>query len=113
MRDDHERLEDIREAIDRIEKYASKGCRMFETDELIQTWILHHLQIIGEASRCLTVEFREQHPEFPLKETVGLRNILVHHYFGIDKKAVWLVVEKELPALKKCVEAILTESDAS
>jgi uncharacterized protein with HEPN domain len=51
MRDDRERLLDILEAIERIEKYTSKGREVFEDDELIQTWVVHHLEIIGEATR--------------------------------------------------------------
>ena len=54
MRSDRERLLDIQEAIERIEKYATRGREAFERDELIQTWILHHLQIIGEAARALS-----------------------------------------------------------
>jgi len=51
MRTDRERVEDILEAIGKIEKYAKGGRKQFEGDELVQVWILHHLQIIGEAAR--------------------------------------------------------------
>ena len=54
MRDDRERFLDILEAIENIEKYALRGKTAFESDELIQTWIVHHLQIIGEAVRGLS-----------------------------------------------------------
>src|SRR5437764_1370688 len=53
MRDDRERLLDIQEAVERIERYAARGRKAFEQDELIQTWVLYHLQIIGEAARTL------------------------------------------------------------
>lgn len=56
MRDDRERLLDIFEAIERIEKYTGRGRSVFDEDELIQTWVLHHLQIIGEAVRALSPE---------------------------------------------------------
>ena len=56
MRDDRERLLDILEAIERIEKYTSKGREVFKDDELIQTWVVHHLKIIGEATRALSSE---------------------------------------------------------
>lgn len=55
MRDDRERLLDIVEAIERIEKYTVRGRTAFDEDELIQTWVLHHLQIIGEAVRARRV----------------------------------------------------------
>jgi len=109
MRDDHERLLDIREAIERIEKYAGQGRETFEHDELVQTWIVHHLQIIGEASRTLSSDLRDQHPEVPWSKIIGMRNILVHDYFGIDVDVVWSVVEHDLPDLVHHIEAILQE----
>ena len=63
MRDDRERLKDILDAIEQIEKYAAKGRAVFEQDELVQIWFLQHLQIIGEASRALSAHIRETHPE--------------------------------------------------
>ena len=109
MRDDRERLLDILEAIERIDKYASKGRPAFEDDELIQTWVLHHLQLIGEATRALSSEVKKRHSEAPWAQIAGMRNILVHQYFGIDTSAVWNVVEGDLPNLKQQVEAILAE----
>lgn len=84
MRDNRERLLDIQEAIANIEKYASRGREAFNQEELIQTWIVHHIQTIGEAVCGLTDEFREQHPEVVWEDIVGMRNIIIHHYFGID-----------------------------
>jgi uncharacterized protein with HEPN domain len=107
MRDDRERLLDIQEAIERIEKYAVRGREAFERDELIQTWFIHHLRIIGEAARALSADFKQQHPEVPWPQIAGMRNILVHHYFGIDVVVVWTVVERDLPALKQQVAAML------
>ena len=76
MRDDRERLFDIQEAIERIERYASRGRETFETEELIQVWILHHLQIIGEASRALSDDLKDRNPTIPWSQIVGMRNIL-------------------------------------
>jgi uncharacterized protein with HEPN domain len=88
MRSERERLLDILEAIERIEKYADEGKNAFEGDELIQTWIVHHITIIGEACRNLSDDFQAQHSNVPWADIVGMRNILVHHYFGIDTEAV-------------------------
>lgn len=107
MRSERERLLDILEAIERIEKYASEGKETFEADELIQTWIVHHITIIGEACRTLSDDFQARYANVPWADIVGMRNILVHHYFGIDKGAVWSVVEKDLPELKLNIQAIL------
>lgn len=100
MRDYNERLLDILEAIERIEKYAAQGRENFENDELVQTWIVHHLQIIGEAARALPGNLIDQHPEIDWSEIIGMRNILVHNYFGVDVDVVWAVVERDLPDLK-------------
>jgi len=107
MRSDRERLLDIQEAIGRIERYAVQGREAFEQDELIQTWIVHHLQIIGEAARGLSEESRTANQQVPWNQIIGMRNILVHHYFGIDEPVVWSVVENHLQALKSAVQQIL------
>ena len=107
MRDDRERLLDIQEAIGNIEKYAAQGREVFEQDELIQTWIIHHLEIIGEACRALSSEFMKKHSEVPWTDIIAMRNILVHQYFGIDKKAVWSVIQQNLPDLKRHIEEML------
>lgn len=107
MRKDRDRLLDIVEAIERIEKYAARGREAFERDELVQNWIVHHLQIVGEASRSLSDDFTRNRSEVPWSKIVGMRNILVHRYFGIDLQAVWSVVEGELPALRSNIESIL------
>ncbi len=107
MRDDRERLLDIQEAIERIEKYSARGREAFERDELIQTWILHHLQILCEAARAISADFKQAHPEVPWPQIAGMRNILVHHYFGIDSIVVWAAVERDLPVLKQQVAAML------
>jgi len=110
MRDLHERLLDILEAIERIEKYTIRGRDAFEQDELIQTWIVHHLQIIGEATRALPDNFRNEYPDIPWSKIIGMRNILVHNYFGIDVDVVWAVIVNELPDLKKKIMEIIKEA---
>lgn len=107
MRSDHERLLDIQEAIKNIHKYAKLGKDEFENNELIQSWIVRHLQIIGEASSRLSEDFRNSHPEIPWPKIIGMRNILVHDYFGIDKAIVWAAVENELPTLRIHIEKII------
>jgi uncharacterized protein with HEPN domain len=107
MRGERERLLDILEAIERIEKYAVDGKPAFEADELIQTWVVHHITIIGEACRSLSDDFQARHTNIPWADIIGMRNILVHHYFGIDTDAVWSVVDHDIPELKFNIETIL------
>jgi uncharacterized protein with HEPN domain len=110
VRDDRERLKDILKAADHILAKTGGGRRTFESDEMLQVWVLHHLQIIGEAARALTQEFRQHYPDRVWAEAAGLRNILVHHYFEIDADEVWKVVESDLTPLRDRVVQIL-ESD--
>lgn len=71
--------------------------------------MIHHLQIIGEAVRGISPEFRAASPDIPWSDIIGMRNILVHHYFGIDRDAVWNVVERDLPALKRQLSSRVRE----
>ena len=76
MRDDRVRLGDILEAIERIEKYASRHDAL-NSDELVQTWVVYHLMIIGEACRTLSAEFLATHPEDAWALAAGHRNVII------------------------------------
>jgi uncharacterized protein with HEPN domain len=109
VRSDRERLIDILESIQLIEKYAAQGQKKFEESDLIQNWMVHHIQIIGEAAARLTQRTRAAYSKIPWTEIIGMRNILVHDYFGIDTEAIWNTVEKHIPDLKAQVENILQD----
>jgi uncharacterized protein with HEPN domain len=108
MRDDRERLVDIAAAIDKILDKTVLGRKIFDTDEMLQVWVLHHLQIIGEAARCLSEEFRRLHPDPVWSKAAGMRHILVHHYFEIDADQIWKVVEYDLRPLRERLNSILS-----
>ena len=107
MRDLRERLRDILDAIDRIERYTSRGREVFFNDELVQTWVIRHLQIIGEAARVVPNDIRSTATDIPWPEITGMRHILVHDYFGIDLELVWAVVEEKLTPLREGVRRLL------
>jgi uncharacterized protein with HEPN domain len=108
MRSIRERLLDILEAIEQIEKYTGSGRHSLK-DELVQVWVIHHLQVIGEAARAFPDKLRDSHPDIPWSQIIGMRNILVHRYFGIDEDIVWTAVDEDLPRLKQKVEALLEQ----
>lgn len=108
MRDDAERLRDMLGAIERISRYAERGKEAFNADELIQTWIVHHFELLGEAATGVSTETRARVPEVPWPKIVGIRNVLVHGYFGIDLDAVWAAVEL-LPDLRRRLQETLDE----
>ena len=113
MRDTFERLRDIQEAITRITKYTNQGRDAFDQNELVQTWVIHHLEIIGEAVRAIPQDFKDQHPEIPWRQITGMRNVLVHIYFGINRDRVWPVVEHDLPNLNPSIDALLNTGETS
>lgn len=107
MRDPKERLRDMRDAIAAIERYLDRNKVAFERDELLQTWFLRHLQIIGEAAKALPEEIRALAPDIPWPKMIGMRNVLVHGYFEIDTDIVWDAASRDVPALKPAVERLL------
>ena len=107
MRNARDRLLDILEAIEAIRRRTEGGKSQFIADELIQTWCLRHIAIIGEAAARLPEDLRDRHPECPWRALVGMRNILVHAYFEVDWEQVWSVVERDLQPLKTAIEKIL------
>jgi uncharacterized protein with HEPN domain len=97
------------EAIERIERYARKGRHGFEENELIQTWVVHNLEIAGEAAGRVSDALRSAHREVPWTRIAAMRNILAHDYFGLDTEVVWQAVEGDLPRLGEQIRAILDE----
>ena len=107
MRRDRDRLLDILEAIEKIEKYSIKGRDYFYSDELVQSWMAQNILIIGEAAAALSEDLRKQHPDIPWPEIIAMRNILVHAYFKIDPDEVWSVIDKDIKVLKNGIQKIL------
>jgi len=107
VRDTSERLRDIQEAITRITKYTDAGRQSFDQNELVQTWVVHNLEIIGEASRSIPQEYKDKHPTIEWARISRMRNVLIHIYFGVDMDIVWEVVERDLPILKTQIDVIL------
>jgi uncharacterized protein with HEPN domain len=102
-------LLDVLEAIDRIGEYEIPDRETLNREQLIQVWVLHHLQIIGEAVNALAPEFEHRFPDVPWSEIIGMRNVLVHHYFGIDLDLVWAAVKRDLPLLRGQIRDILDQ----
>ncbi len=84
MRRDQERLRDILDAIEKIERYIPRGRAAFDNDELLQTWMVHHILIIGEAAARVSPAFRGLHTAIPWRQIIAMRNLLVHAYFTVD-----------------------------
>ncbi len=109
MRDDAGRLQDILDSIQKIQERIGGGRQQFESDEMLQVWVVHHLQIIGEAARSISPALRVAHPGIPWTNVIAMRNLLVHEYFGVDIEEVWSTAENDLLLLRPEVEAMLAE----
>ncbi|WP_319578996.1 DUF86 domain-containing protein [uncultured Methanospirillum sp.] len=113
MRDDLSRLKDILEAIYQIEKYQPPIFEDLISNELVQIWIIHYIQEIGEASAGMSPGFRLQYPQIPWRQIIDMRNLLVHQYFGVDPHEVWNAVISDLPTLKASIVKIIDEISPS
>ena len=99
MRDDRERLADVLAAIDRIRRHVQDDRARFDIDELLQSAVLHWIEIIGEAARGVSDKVRAAHPEVPWRVITDMRNRVSHGYFDIDLDVVWNTVTRDLPKL--------------
>ncbi|MFX1299191.1 MAG: DUF86 domain-containing protein [Promethearchaeota archaeon] len=107
-RGNFEALSDILEAIKRIEKYIIKlDYENFLKDSKTQDAVVRNFEIIGEAVKSLDAKFRERYPKVPWKKIAGIKDKLIHHYFGVNFEIIWTIIEEELADLKVYVEEIL------
>lgn len=97
-------------AIEKVNEYTNRGGRdLFDHDTAIQDAIVKQIEIIGEASRRISKEFKEKYSSIPWREMSGMRDKLVHDYMGVDLEAVWKTAMEDIPQLKSKVEEILKE----
>jgi uncharacterized protein with HEPN domain len=101
IKDDTVFLRHILDAINKIQGYT-KGMDYegFRTSSLVQDGVIRQLEIMGEATKNLSQEIREKHPDIPWKDIAGMRDKLIHQYFGVDIAGVWDTAEQDIPTLK-------------
>ncbi len=112
MRRDRLLLEDILAAADAIVEFnAGQTPESFEANRMLRSAVVYQLTVIGEAASRLSELLRKRHPDIPWSDIKGLRNIVVHNYFGIDWQEVWRAATSDVPALRSRISGILaTES---
>lgn len=107
-------LNDIRQAIDRIEQYIKNlSFDAFSDDQKSVDAVVRNLEIIGEAASRLPDEFKEKYSEIEWYKVVGLRHRIVHEYFGIDLEIIWQILQKDLPELRQKIIRIMGDEGAS
>lgn len=103
-------LQHIRDAAQLIAEYIGNVEEAaFKETQLLQDGVIRQLQIIGEATKKLSPEIRQEHPDVPWQDVAGMRDKLVHDYFGVDLDAVWLSAVEDVPELLHHVLAMLPE----
>jgi len=110
IKDDSAFLRHILDEINFLEESSSgiEFSDLMKNREKQRAW-LRSLEVIGEATKNLSKEFKEKYPEVEWRKIAGLRDKLIHHYFGVKWKIVWDVVKNEIPAIKLKVEVMLNE----
>jgi len=101
-------LNHILDAIKKIEKYI-QGIdeQAFKENDLVQDGVIRQIEIVGEAVKRLSNEWTSQYPHIPWQDIAGMRDKLIHNYFGVDIDTVWLTVEKDIPDLKEEISRLI------
>jgi uncharacterized protein with HEPN domain len=102
----------IRDSINKIIEYTSNtDIESFKSNPMMQDAVIRQIEIIGEASSKLSKSFRDNNSQIPWKNIVGMRNKLIHDYFGVDVMAIWETVKNDIPILKINLDTIISNLD--
>ncbi len=101
-------LQDMLEAVQKIEKYT-KGMsfHQFEKSDLVIDGVIRNLEVIGEASKQIPADIKKEFKDIEWKKISGLRDILIHAYFGVDIQIIWDITQNNVPLLKKNLQTYL------
>jgi len=103
-------LNDIIESIADIKEFTNGMTReSFSTDKKTIKAVVRSLEVIGEAANKLPDDVRDRYPEISWQEIIGMRNRLIHEYFGVDLDIVWQTIEEDLEPLENAVKKIIKE----
>ena len=106
-------LNDILAAIKSIERFVEDmDFEKFVKDDKTSSAVIRKFEIIGEATKNIPDEIREKYPNIPWKEMAGMRDRLIHFYFGIKYELVWETIKKEIPKIKPLIKKILKDLEA-
>lgn len=107
---DRVRVQHILKAVEEIEAFL-KGVsyQEFEGSSLLQSAVIRQLEVLGEAAKHVSPAVQDAHPEVAWPQIVGLRNLLIHQYFGVNAHLIWQIATKDLDMLKQQMTQILAE----
>lgn len=105
-------LQDILDEISNIEEFVrGMSYKDFSSDKKTVNAVIRSLEVIGEASRKVPRAIKAKYKELPWKEMAGMRDKLIHEYFGVDLEIVWVVATEEAPPLKDSIKKIIKETE--
>jgi len=103
-------LKDILAALDSIAAFTTGyDLAAFEEDDKTLSAVIRKFEVMGEAAKALPETIRQQYPQVPWKEMAGMRDRLIHFYFGVDAPLVWETICRRLPELRRQIQQILKE----
>ena len=104
-------LQDVVDAAGKVRSYTTgQSFKAFSEDTKTVDAVVRNLEVIGEAIKQVPDDFRSKHADVEWKKIAGLRDILVHQYFGVDVEIIWDIVQNKLPALEAQIRKIIEEA---
>ena len=107
MKDDQVYLRHMLDAIVDILAYCEAGRHAFFDERIRQDAVIRKIEVIGEAAKHLSDATKGARPDVRWREIAGMRDKMIHEYFGVNLEIVWAVVERDLPALKAAIEGLI------
>lgn len=105
-------LKDLLDSMVKIERFIEgMDYQAFSEDEKTLFAVIRALEIVGEAVKHIPDEIRTGSPEIPWKEMAGMRDVLIHDYFGVDANTVWVTASQKVPRIKPAIEKLIEEND--
>jgi uncharacterized protein with HEPN domain len=111
MKDDLIYLQHVADSIAKIRAYTRGGEQAFFRDTIIQDAVIRNLEIVGEAVKRLSEVSKAKRPETPCREIAGMRDVLIHNYFGVKLDRVWHVIERDLLPLEAAIMALIADAN--
>ena len=101
-------LEDMLESMNLINEYVNNQTfEQFKKNRMAVDAVVRNLEIIGEAANKIPTEIKDEYPDLPWRQMYGLRNMVIHEYFGIDYEIIWEIITQKLPLNKQTLTQII------
>ena len=111
-RDLRDYLQDILDAVNDIERFvADMSYEQFIKDKKTLNAVVRSIEVIGEASKRLPLSLKAKNSELPWREITGMRDKLIHAYFGMDTETIWKTVKENIPQLKQTIKKMAKDQE--